>query len=276
MYSELVPLNDLSKIDSNFFYYYGDKQNSNILVYDCVEVDIESAYPTILKILFGENDPFITEMMSKESKLARNIFISTTLKERSNIEGKNYLHDLNIYSKMIVLAFVYSHWKDVTILEFKKDGCVFKGIDNDIFGETAKNFKEYINKYNINYHVDKIKKYVRFNKTSIYANETTVDIKGSFKGIPKYIKKLIIDLFINKLDPYDNQLDQLIVIYSTKFSEILFRSGLKEEFDYYYKFRETDYFSNFNSFSKNPRDTDPELLMQTVIFPLISLLRSEK
>ena len=63
-------------------YYQADIEKSIISVKDVYEIDIKSAFPTICRIMFREEKEFIDRLNElQEDKLARNIFISTTLKE---------------------------------------------------------------------------------------------------------------------------------------------------------------------------------------------------
>ena len=97
-------------------YYLADIEKSIVSAKNVTEIDIRSAFPTICRLLFNEEKEFINKLDELQAdKLARNIFISTTLK------GTEYLKQLNLIAKMVISSVLMDADPEAKILECKKD-----------------------------------------------------------------------------------------------------------------------------------------------------------
>ena len=106
-YEELIDIfinitkgESIAQIGSPFLFYYSDDIDKDILIKDIFSIDIKSAFPTICKILFGDESEFVKKIYSFDKKLERNIFISTTLKQWSQITKVDYLSEVTLLSKI--------------------------------------------------------------------------------------------------------------------------------------------------------------------------------
>jgi len=123
---------DIAQLGPPFSYYYADVLKSNLLAKDVFEVDVKSAFPTICKLYFGEEHPFVKSIFAIDSKLERNIFIATTLKQQAEQDGGHYLNELNLWSKILVLGYTYCRYEDVSIIQYVKDGVIIRGKLRDL------------------------------------------------------------------------------------------------------------------------------------------------
>jgi hypothetical protein len=173
MYSSVIPNDNICKLFSVFNYYYANEIKNDILVKNVFRIDIKSAFPTICKILFKDNKYIINKLESLTTKNERNIFIATHL--------KNYLIDLNNYSKMVIFGYVYNNYSNVEILEYQKDGILFSG--EEMIPKIVE-FNDLLNS-NFKFNFDLINTYIRFNNTSIYyVNNGPIEVKGKYKNPP--------------------------------------------------------------------------------------------
>jgi len=171
--------------ESNKVVYYPEKPiivRDNSDSYRLVEVDIKSAYPSLLKKYF-EDVYFDIEKNIEEvnEKIVRNILISKGATE--------ILTDLQNLAKINLLSFIENVLGGGYVIEFKKDGGVFLVPEihfNDVYEYESLLFR-----------VDKISKYLRFSNTSFYyyKKNPEVVIKGKYKYVPKYI----LDFFNGKI-----------------------------------------------------------------------------
>jgi hypothetical protein len=268
----------INKIGQPFSYYYADETKSNILVTSCIEYDIKSAFPNISKFILGEDHQFVKEIFKIDDKLKRNIFISTTLTEE-NKKGNNFLtiNELNIYCKIIILGYIYSTYKNINILEYKKDGILISGVEKQYNTKEERQFLEIV-KSNFTLHKESVTIYSRLNKTSIlkYKNNK-ISIKGKYKKLPTYINDKIIPKFFNG-DIYNKNL--LSNIYSIYGSEDLFylcyNYNILDKIDYYFKFQDGGFLDYNADVQSDIKQISIINYLTYLIYPLLSLMRVNK
>lgn len=257
-----------------FTFYYSEETKTNLLSRNLIEIDIKSAFPTICKMLFGANHPFVQNIFNIEDKLQRNIFISTTLTAQSKIDGEHYLNELNLWSKMLILAYTYINYENITLIEYVKDGLLIKG---DLIHYNQNPYKlnldKFIKENNIQFHEKEKRLYLRYNKTSILQNDR-LKIKGLFHDPPPFFILTLKKFFENKL--YDNKLlKELVKIYSNTYWQILYKAKLKDEINLYYKFQDGKYLDKQNKLTNDISKIYPKAYLRELYYPALSLLRSE-
>jgi hypothetical protein len=275
-YSQLTSKCPISKLGEIFSYYYADINDVHILARDCIELDIRSAFPTICKIMFGEDNAFVKKIFSIEDKFERNKFIAIKLKakqERENHHTK-YIEDLNNYCKQFTFGKVYNNYNDVNILEYKKDSLLFNGETSDPIFQSV---EDCLNDNNVEFRETKIDSYIRFEKTSIYVNSKNIIVKGKFKDCPEFIiDEVLPELLINNNLYNFNNLNKIKTKYSNKYFEILKQNNLINKIKYYYSFGDNQFLDSNGKFTKSIRDIDPNQILIKFLYPIISLLRSER
>lgn len=277
LYLKLTADCSIAQLGPPFSYYYADEMKNNIIANELVEVDVKSAFPTICRILYGKDHPFVQAIFAEPDKLKRNILISTTLKAQGQIDQNPYLNELNLWSKMLVLCYVYSKYTNITIIEFVKDGVLIKGERRNNVSEDGQSFANFIIDNNVVYHEKLINTYIRFNKTSFqYFNTNTLKIKGKYHTPPEFLKESILKFFQGEL--YDKPtLQEIKKYYSHLFSKILIRASLKQEIYQYYAFTasENAKFLNINGeLTPKIQEMDSKSYLLDFIYPLLSLFRS--
>lgn len=265
-YCELTDKDDrLYNIGEVFNYYYAESVKSNILARSLIKIDIKAAFPTLCNLIFENDKEFLNKLNSIDDKLERNIFISNTLKNRTE---KNYLIELNNYSKIVVFAYIFNNYDDITVFEFQKDGVLFSG--TKVFDKKIK-LKNILEKY-FKFHIDKVDMYLRFEKTSLYYNQlsTKIEFKGMLKSPPIKLQKIITEVISN---PYKN-LNFLKEIYNDEYLDVCIKLHIHESLNEYFKFN--NYFLNiFGERVKDVRESWSFAPMKFFLYPIISMLRLE-
>ena len=275
-YNLLTSKCPISKLGEIFSYYYADINDVHILARDCIELDIRSAFPTICKIMFGEDNAFVKRIFSIEDKFERNKFIAIKLKakqERENNKTK-YIEELNNYCKQFTFGKVYNNYNDVNILEYKKDSLLFNGEirDSPIF----QYIEECINDNNVEFRESKVNIYIRFEKTSIYNYDNEIVVKGKFKDCPQFILEEVLPNVLLNGEVYNfNFLNKVKTKYSEKYFEILKQNNLINKIKYYFSFN-GQFLDKDGKFTKNINEICPSMVLIKFLYPIISLLRSEK
>jgi hypothetical protein len=279
---------EISMIDKHITYYLADdgdqfvssrKTNNNLIV----ELDIKSAFPTICRNLFGLDSDFVKKMDSIHEKRGRLIYIATTLKEAGD-----YLAQLNIMCKAIVLGIVFELCHNAVILELKKDGLLFTcdledlerlknivpvfdstrmvNIDYNILQNTAPFTKFLIDKEFV-FHLTEYESYYRTNKTSIFHknNEEDIIVKGKYKYMPKQMNNIIKAILEHRL----KDLNKLRTTYSSDYFKICQQNGLTELLDSYYICDNDCVLNRVGNYIKYTHivDIDPMVYLRTFIFP---------
>jgi len=250
-----------------FYYAEQDHLDTNLLVRNCIEIDIASAFPTLCKFIFGVNHPFVQQLLQIDNKLERNKFISINLTH--NDYGLD-LKTLNAWSKFIILGYIYNNFSNINIIEYKKDGVLFTGIYK--YDDINSEFNEYIeNEISINFHIDKVISYMRLNKTSIIQYDDHISIKGRYKDPPEYIQRILPTIF-EKEFPHE-LLNDIKLYYSDLYFEVLKKGHLVQDLLFYYKFN--------NKFIQKDGDlnhlpSSPKNILIYFIYPIMSMLRLEK
>lgn len=261
----------LHQLGPPYTYYYSDETKSNILAKNIIEIDIKSAFPTICKILFGKEHPFVKNIFNINDKLQRNIFISTTLTDQTKIDNIHYLNELNLWSKMLILSYTYLKYKNIHILEYVKDGIMIKGELNNEPPELFYILSKFIKEHEILFH-EKIKPfYIRFNKTTISIIDDKLKIKGNYHEPPEYLRTIIQDILNGNI--YNKKLIELKRIYSKLFFNILYKTALKDDIRYYYQFQENKYLDKNNKLTQTISEIYPKGYLFEFIYPILSLIR---
>lgn len=263
-YCKLIPEEKLFKIGEIFNYYYADELNSKILTRKLIKVDIKSAFPTICELMFGSDSSFIKQLKLIENKLDKNIFISNTLK---TVPDKNYLLELNNYSKIVIFNYIFNNYENITVFEYQKDGALFSGDESH---SKNKSLTDILNSYFI-FHIDNIDLYTRFSKTSYYYANNDLDVKGALKNPPSYIvnkiKEIIKDPYIDLKEILEIYTDSRFLIYKTL--------NLIPELTKYYKFNELYYLDKNGLKKTNPIECYPRSVLKYCLFPILAMLRTE-
>jgi hypothetical protein len=271
-YLEITKECPINQLGPPFTYYHADNLQTNLLSYNLINIDIKNAFPTICKILFGKDHPFVKNIYNIEEKKPRLIYLTTTLTELTKKNNYPYLNELNLWSKILILSYAYSKYENINILEYVKDGLFIYTSSKREENKYSIFLNELINEHEITFHEKKVDIYCRFNKTSIYKYENELVIKGKYHNMPNYLKDIIIELMNGKI--YDKiLLNQLNYIYSIEMFNFCYYGGLKNEIDYYYKFDKSNYLSiNYKLESIDKINTRSYLT--EIIFPILALLRS--
>ncbi len=269
-YTKLTEKCAISKLGEKFTFYYADNNDVQVLARDCIELDIRSAFPTICKLMFGEDDAFVKEIFKKETKIEKVIYISTNIKK---IKREESLKTLNNYCKLFIFGKVFNDYDNITILEYKKDGILFNG---ELREESQiKNVEDLLNKHKIEFKQSSVETYFRFNMTSIYEYEDNkIEIKGILKDCPEF---LIDEIFPNLLS---GEINNSIIkkVYSNKYYEILKQNGLRDKINYYYAFGENNnkFLNNNGKLEKiSLTNINPNQVLIHFLYPMIGLLRNE-
>jgi hypothetical protein len=270
-YSSITAECDINKLGPPFTFYLSDNSKSNVYCKNLVYVDLKSAYPSISKIYFGKDSDFVKEIESKPNKFEKNKFIATTLKSASDTHENNYLIEYNIICKLITLGYIYTKFKEITIIEFIKDGAIIKyGYINSNLDQNQKQFLNFINDYGLIFHEDNIDSYIRINKTTILKSNTGLKLKGKYKNAPEYIVH-IIDMFLNG-NIYDTSLlNSIKYVYDDTFSKIIILSRMIDEINSFYSFNET-FLNSFGDLS-NLQSFNSKAYLIYILYPVLSLLR---
>ncbi len=244
-------------------YYLADIEKSIISAKDVYEIDIRSAFPTICRIMFKEEKEFIERLDElQEDKLARNIFISTTLKETE------YLKQLNLIAKMIISSVLMDADPEAKPLELKKDGIVYVG--NPIDGGSL--YKHFTDK-GFTIRSTPYSRYIRYQRTSYYlSEEKDLTIKGIFKDRPPFLSNLAAEILRGK------EVDWTSVdkIYSNIYFEIIRQNMLDEVFMKYYACDGRKYLNNQFRYDKlhtisQIKNLSPKSYLKLFIYPLLNL-----
>lgn len=281
-YEELIDIfinitkgESIAQIGSPFLFYYSDDIDKDILIKDIFSIDIKSAFPTICKILFGDESEFVKKIYSFDKKLERNIFISTTLKQWSQITKVDYLSEITLLSKILIFNYVFSKYSNIKILEYAKDGMYIHGIPNTQYNEYSEKFFKLMEKYKIVYHEDKIETYIRFNKTSIYQTKNNIEIKGKYKDLPDGLHDIIIKLLSGLI--YNQELILLIQkVYSLDYFNILFYGGVIDYLEYLYKFKNNKFININGDFIDSINNVNPYSYLYNIIYPILNLIRLQQ
>lgn len=237
-----------------FTYYMADSMNSMIGLTgnDIYACDIVRAGPSALVYLFGLDDPIVSEILKTEDKVERSKRISLILK--NGYRGID-IRDINSIFKIIIVMYVYSNFRDVKILEFAKDGMIITGIPEDCESVIPDIFK---------IRVEKIDKYLRYNKTTVIINSgRDIVIKGFYRDPPEGI----LDVF-RKYPMVD--LMELKKLYSSEYLKALITFDDKERIDYLYKFGSGKYLGR-TGYVDDYRKILPSKYLVDIVYPYINL-----
>jgi len=240
-------------------YYLADIDKEIIKANNVLEIDIQSAYPTICNLMFDKDNPFIIKLNSLENKLEKNIHISTSLK------GTSELRQLNLLSKMIISSCLMDKDPNAVILELKKDGIVYMG--QEVAG--GRLFGEYKSR-GISIRTNKYDRYVRYQRTSHFITKDNLIIKGIFKDRPIWLHNIIKDYLLNKTD----NIDFLDKYYSNTYWNIIKYNNLDELFKKYY-LCENNHILNRNFKYERVRNISacnilPKNYLKFFLYPLIT------
>lgn len=262
----------IAQLGPPYTYYYSTEAKSNILAADLIEIDVKAAFPTICRIFFGKDSPFIKMMDTIPDKFEKNKFISINLTEQTKRDGYPYINELNLWSKMLILSYTYAKYDNIHIMEYVKDGILIKG---DLIARPSENsiwFQKFIKEHEVQFHEKEIPLYCNFNRTSIYQRKDgSLKIKGQYHNPPDYLAFAIKHLFDGHI--YDNKaFNSIKKVYSRLFFNILYKGTMKQELDYYYKFDDGKFITADGRLGP-VADTSPKAYLTEIIYPILSLLR---
>jgi len=274
IYSQLTKYCKINNLGPPFTYYEADEIKSNIYTTDLMELDITSAFPTICKFYFGEDHPFVKNIFNITEKIKRNIYISTTLTEQSKRDNKNHLQELNLWCKILILGYIYSWYDDIAIIEYKKDGLLFKGNQKTKISSISEVFNSFIERQDVVFHKTLVSGYMRINKTSFFNIGGNLKIKGLYKTAPEYIIDHVLPLLFINGKIYDHKaLYEIKEKYSYAYSQILIKSGLVELVNKYYKFSNGMFLTHNDKLTNNINQLHCQAYLTYIIYPILSLLR---
>jgi len=271
LFVEIVTDIKFKTLGSPYTYQLADELETNLLAKSVFEIDIKSAFPTICKLMYGEDDPFVKKIYSIENKIERNKFIAITLKKQGEIDNKAYLSDLNLWSKILTMGYIYSKFIDVVIIQYIKDGAIFIGTYNENISDIQNTFIDFIIKNQVIFHERRIDTFIRFNKTSIVKCRNEITIKGDYHDLPKYICETIIPSLLGG-SIYDYELlNRIKRVYSNTYCQIVKNSAMVNEVKYLYEING----SYLNIFGKpdSLKNLDPLSYLRYIIYPILSLCR---
>ncbi len=248
---------------STIVYYLADVQKSIVSANNVYEIDIRSAFPTICRIMFAKEKEFIEKLDElQEDKLARNIFISTTLKETE------YLKQLNLIAKMIISSILMDADPEANPLELKKDGIVYVGKRIN-----SGSLYRYFTDKGFIIRTTPYSRYIRYQRTSHYlSGEKTLTVKGVFKDRPRFLS----DLAAKILNKEEIDFDTINKIYSNIYFEIIRQNMLDEVFMKYYACDGKKYLNKDFRYDKlktvtQIKNLSPKSYLKLFIYPLLNL-----
>lgn len=262
----------IAQLGPPYTYYYAHDSKSNILAVDLVEIDVKSAFPTICKIFFGPDNEFVKALYSISDKFERNKFISISLTEQTKKNNYPYINELNLWSKMLILSYAYGRYDNISILEYVKDGILIKGDLKARPSDEYVWFQEFIKRHDVNFHEKEVTMYCYFNRTSVYQRKDgTVKIKGNYHNVPEYLVMVIKHLLNGHI--YDTKaFNEIKKVYSRLFFDILLKSVMKQELEYYYGFGENKYLTADGKLG-SLSNIQPKAYLSEILYPILSLLR---
>ena len=271
-YVELVKdVGEFATLGDKYVYQLADSSKSSILSTNAIELDIKSAFPTLCRLMYGEDNSFVQQIYNIKGKFERNKFISIQLTAQSKKDGKTYLQDLNYWSKVLSIGYLYARYEDIVVIQYIKDGVVFSGKIKDNPDNNSKLFYKFVNDNNVIFHEKFLDSFIRFNRTTIIKYGNELSIKGAFKDPPEYIRDVVIPTIIAG-NIYDyKQLDDIKLHYSKKYYLILRETPLPDDLVYYYKINN----QYINEIGKpcGIMDLDPRSYMRYIVHPILSLYR---
>lgn len=276
LYSKITKHCKINNLGPPFAYFEADNVNSHVYTTNLIDLDISAAFPNICRLYFGSDHPFVKKIFSIKEKRKRNIFISITLTEQSKIDKKNYLQELNFWCKILILGYTYALYKDVNILEYKKDGLLFKGNQKTKLTDDEHEFLLFLENGKIQFHNTLVLQYARFHRTSLYDINKELIVKGYYKNLPKYLKQQIIELFINGKIYNNELLYNIKERYSHVYSQILIKSNLNNLFHETYAFiknSESSYLASDGKLTKNKSMLNIKTYLIYIVYPILALLK---
>lgn len=272
LYVELVKdAGELGTLGDKYVYQLADTTKSSILSTNAIEVDIKSAFPTICRLMYGADNSFVKQIYKIESKFERNKFISIQLTEQSKRDGKLYLQDLNFWSKVLSLGYLYAKYEDIVIIQYIKDGVVFNGNIKNNPDEHSNIFNNFVVDNDITFHEKHLDSFIRFNRTTVIKLGDKISVKGMLKDPPQYITEVVIPAIMNG-NIYDyKHLNDVKLKYSKKYYTILREAPLTDDLAYYYKFN-GQYLNGIGK-SCGIMDLDPRAYLRYMVYPILSLYR---
>ncbi len=276
--NDLIPLFVEIVIDIKFktlgppyTYQLSEEIGTNILTKNVMEIDIKSAFPTICKLMYGEDNPFVQKIYSISDKIERNKFIAITLKKQGEIDNKAYLSDLNLWSKILTMGYIYSKFTDIIIVQYIKDGALFIASHKENLNSNDNTFIDYIIKNGIVFHERRIDTFIRFNRTSIVKYGKEISIKGDYHNPPPFIHETIIPTLLNG-SIYDYELlNKVKKIYSKLYCQIIIKASLIDDVKKYYMINDS-YLNNLGKLD-SLSNLDPLAYLRYIVYPILSLCR---
>jgi len=274
LFVQIVTEDKFRTLGPPFTYQLADDVKTNMLTKSAIEIDVKGAFPTICRLMYGKEDPFVQSIFAIPDKFERNKHIAITLKRKGDLDGKSYLTDLNLWSKILTMGYIYSRFEDIVIIQYVKDGAIFIGTHKEEFDMNCKSFVDYIHDNDVVFHERQIDTFIRFNKTSLVAYGGDVTVKGLYHDLPEYISHDIIPALLSG-SIYDyTLLDKVKKIYSKLYGQISLstpaHSDIKKFYDINGKY--------LNSLGKpdSLSNLDPRAYLRYIVYPILSLCRANQ
>lgn len=271
LFVQIVTEDKFKKLGPPFTYHLAEDVKTNILTKGAMEIDVKGAFPTICRLMYGDDNSFVQEIFKIDNKFDRNKYIAITLKQAGDRDGKSYLSDLNLWSKILTMGYIYSKYKDIVIVQYVKDGALFVGTHKDEFDTLSKQFVDFVDKNDVVFHERRIDTFIRFNRTSIVTYGKELSIKGDYREIPPYLSEHVIPTILDG-STYDyNMLNEVKRIYSKKYGKILYLSSMVDDIKKYYEING----KYLNTLGKLDTLTnlDPCAYLRYIVYPVLSLCR---
>ncbi len=262
-YSEVV------KADKTISWYMADSTDQYLSIerkhnVNIVEIDIRQAFTNICRCLFEPTSDFIIQMNNIVDKKSRNIFIATSLVD------SEYLHLLNIISKIIIIGIIFDIG-NISLIELKKDGVIIICDDDtlskfiNINEETSYEFINFVKEHNFIFHTYQYERYIRSNRTSYFLRGTEFIVKGMFKHAPPYIRQLQKEILHNNFENFK----KILKIYSKQYLNILLINNLTELLNEYYLCSNKKYLSEDSKYVSHPSTIIPRTYIKSFLYPII-------
>lgn len=271
LFVEIVTDDRFKKLGPPFTYHLAEDIKSNVLVKGAMEIDVKGAFPTICRLMYGDESPFVKEIFAIPDKFERNKYIAITMKQAGDRDGISYLADLNLWSKILVMGYIYSRYDDVVVIQYVKDGVLFLGTPREDFGPKGDTFVDYVIKHEVAFHERRIDNFIRFNRTSVITYGKEVSIKGNYKDLPEKLQNEVIPSVLGG-GIYDYPLLNAVKkLYSKTHYQILRQASLTDDINKLYMINGK--YLNSSGKLDNLSNLDPRSYLRYILYPILALCR---
>jgi len=271
LFVEIVTEPKFKTLGPPFTYQLAEDIKSNVLTKQVMEIDIKGAFPTICRLMYGEDSAFVKSIFALPDKFERNKHIAITLKREGDKNGVSYLADLNLWSKILVMGYIYSRYEDIVIIQYVKDGVLFLGTLKEELDSNGNTFVDFVVKNQVTFHERRIDTFIRFNRTSVITYGKELSIKGDYKDPPKLLCDKVIPTILGG-GIYDYEmLTEVKRLYSKQYCQILRQGSLTDDINRLYLING----KYLNSSGKLDAlvNLDPRAYLRYILYPILSLCR---